>query len=185
VLYLKVSAMAKSQIIWIQNGKNSLIVYDKEDHFFKDEVKRFWEKINVREAEQCWEWQGCTAYGYGRFNFRGNSALSHRIAMFLHLKLILPSYIKVLHDCDNPPCCNPSHLFLGTDLSNMQDCAQKGRQCKGQKNHYAILTEEQALEIKSRINSGESTPSIHKDYLWITRETIRRIGRGETWRHLT
>lgn len=75
----------------------------------------------------CWEWQGQKSReGYGRFRVRGQS-LAHRISYCLFKGPLLSSKMFVCHKCDNPPCINPSHLFLGSQKDNMKDCAQKKR----------------------------------------------------------
>lgn len=93
-------------------------------------AERFWAK--VLKGEGCWEWQGSKSkaggYGYvhvgGQVNRRPMKA--HRLSWELHNGPI-PHGLWVLHQCDNPPCVNPSHLFLGTRTDNMQNAASKGR----------------------------------------------------------
>jgi hypothetical protein len=72
----------------------------------------------------CWIWKGVTT-GYG--TFRGQAA--HRVAWQIEHGLI-PDGMMVLHRCDNPPCVNPKHLFLGTARDNAQDARSKGRVAK-------------------------------------------------------
>lgn len=90
-----------------------------------------------RGPEACWEWRGAKiSTGYGAVGLGGGKiALAHRVVMDA------PAEVYVLHRCDNPPCCNPSHLFLGTAADNVRDMWLKGRQqnylnhSKGD-NHY-------------------------------------------------
>jgi hypothetical protein len=91
-----------------------------------DVLERFWSKVDVGEEDDCWEWTGYRYRKYGRFNFESVSRLAHRVAWIL-LHGPLPDEQKVLHSCDNPPCCNPLHLFVGTQTDNMQDMIAKGR----------------------------------------------------------
>jgi hypothetical protein len=80
----------------------------------------------------CWEWQGFRhAKGYGGSYFRGRSNRTHRI-MYICTFGDIPKGKLVCHTCDNPPCCNPAHLWLGTIWENGQDAKQKQR-CKYQK----------------------------------------------------
>lgn len=83
---------------------------------------------------ECWEWKRtCDRDGYGRINFNGREGRTHRAAWLL-VKGEIPAGLQVLHRCDNPPCVNPSHLFLGTSLDNNRDCKAKGRTAKGTRN---------------------------------------------------
>ncbi len=75
----------------------------------------------------CWEWQKYrTIAGYGQLRFRGRTTAAHRLAWELANGPI-PEGLHVLHHCDNPPCCNPAHLFTGDDQANAQDAVRKGR----------------------------------------------------------
>jgi len=82
----------------------------------------------------CWEWQRCkTAFGYGRIGYGGRVWTTHRLAAACWLDFDTSSGLQVLHHCDNPPCINPEHLFIGTAADNMQDCAAKNRLGGGRK----------------------------------------------------
>jgi HNH endonuclease len=111
-------------------------------------VEKFWSKIN--KTEGCWLWTGVTAQGYGRAHLRGmKSALTHRIAWELTTGAPVPEGLCVCHHCDNPPCCNPSHLFLGTRGENNSDSAKKGRHTHGEEHSHAKLTAAQVLAIRA------------------------------------
>ena len=72
----------------------------------------------------CWEWQKYRSLGYGRVWHAMKVRNAHRIA------INAPDDLQSLHACDNPPCCNPSHLSLGTDQDNRTDAMNKGRLLK-------------------------------------------------------
>jgi hypothetical protein len=92
------------------------------------EISRFWDKVAVRGPDDCWEWQaGCFKRGYGAFAFDGHKpGYAHRFSYELHHGPI-PEGMRVLHECDNPPCVNPKHLRAGTQKDNIQDAVNKDR----------------------------------------------------------
>src|SRR4029077_12309769 len=87
----------------------------------------------VETESGCWEWQRATIeWGYGYVRFQGQLWLVHRLTWTL-LRGRIPRGLKVLHRCDNPPCGNPEHLFVGTDADNSRDMSAKGRGMNGRK----------------------------------------------------
>lgn len=158
------------------------------------DIHRFFNKINIGLPDECWEWTACRGtdpYGnirYGFFGFRGKNQLAHRIAWVI-ANGDIPEGMQVLHKCDNPGCCNPAHLFLGTPADNMQDKCNKGRQshcgtkspCHGTKSPHAKLTEETIREIRLRYQAGGIR---HKDLAaeyGVAKSLIARIIRRESW----
>lgn len=101
-------------------------------------AERFWPKVDVRGHEECWEWTASRKErGYGVFSRPGhnNGALkAHRVSWELANGPI-PDGLCVLHRCDNPPCVNPAHLFLGTIADNNRDMSLKGRVVGQNKTH--------------------------------------------------
>lgn len=86
---------------------------------------RFWDRVD--KSGECWLWFGKIEWdGYGRVKYKGKSYRAHRVAWEL-VNGEIEDGLLVLHRCDNPLCCNPSHLFLGTQQDNMTDKKQKGR----------------------------------------------------------
>jgi HNH endonuclease len=93
-------------------------------------VELFWARVLKGEPDACWLWQGPKDKdGYGHFQLRGKKTSAHRVAYLLTHGPI-PSDQNVCHNCpggDNPACCNPSHLWPGTQHQNVQDSIRKGR----------------------------------------------------------
>jgi len=87
----------------------------------------FWGKVNVGKDSDCWEWTGADSVnGYGRVNIKGRLLGAHRVAYAIAFGAI-DKHLCVLHKCDNRRCCNPNHLFLGTQKDNFHDASRKGR----------------------------------------------------------
>lgn len=144
---------------------------------------RFWAKVNKRGKWDCWEWKASRfPDGYGQF--RTNPKLPPQRASRVAWSLTFgdPGRLHVLHRCDNPPCCNPRHLFLGTGADNSLDCRQKGRWKAGQAFSLARrrLTDEQILEARARRAAGETYRSIGR-LLGVHHTTILRLVNGTHW----
>lgn len=95
--------------------------------------ERFWSKVT--RSDRCWEWQGPRDHdGYGFIKVMRCSRRAHRCSWELCVGPI-PNNLFVLHRCDNPPCVNPAHLFLGTARDNALDMVGKGRAANQRKDH--------------------------------------------------
>lgn len=148
-------------------------------------IERFWAKIT--KTDGCWEWTGYKDRdGYGRlclFKLSGRPrALTHRIAYTL-ARGSVPDGMCVLHRCDNPPCCNPEHLFLGTNTENQADKVAKARQCVGEASGAAKLTEASVKEIRLLAGTGLRQKDIAAMF-GITQPNVGYIVRRETWTHI-
>jgi hypothetical protein len=158
-------------------------------HYSQDICDRFWYKVNYPgNDDECWEWIGYrNDKNYGRFGVNWVVVFSHRFAYEYYNGPIPPiAHIHILHDCDNPPCCNPNHLFLGTDQDNMTDKVNKNRQLKGEKVGNSILTEQDILDIFEGIKAKKFTTitQISSTYN-VHRGTILAIINRINWTHLT
>lgn len=89
--------------------------------------ERFWSRVDLTQPD-CWEWTGPRLpLGYGRVHFRSQATYAHRVAWELTRGRTVPKDMCICHTCDNPACCRPDHLFLGTHANNIRDRDQKGR----------------------------------------------------------
>ena len=152
-----------------------------------DVALRFVAQVEVLQPNECWPWIGCIGTGgYGRFGMHRTSWRAHRVAWELTNGPI-PDGLCVLHHCDNPPCVNPAHLFLGTDADNVADMVAKGRQsaAPGERNGYAKLTADQVREIYARYHAGGILQRELADEYGINQTNVSSITRGKRWRHVT
>lgn len=146
--------------------------------------ERFWSKVDVRGPDECWPWTaGCGSWGYGQISVDGKMRGAHCVSFELANGPVPPG-LQVLHTCDNPPCCNPKHLFAGTTQRNMQDKVSKGRQTTGESHPDAKLTVEIVAKIRARYNPYNKTDgqrALAREF-GVRHYAISRIVRGDTWK---
>lgn len=91
-------------------------------------IERFWSRVDKRQEDDCWPWLGTTNQtGYGVVRLGGRYEIAHRVAWQIHNNRVIPEALFGCHSCDNPVCCNPNHIFLGTPADNSSDMVRKGR----------------------------------------------------------
>lgn len=130
----------------------------------------------------CWEWTGYTnPDGYGWTSFNGTTLSTHRLSWKFHNGDI-PKDLKVLHKCDNRPCINPDHLFLGTQADNVRDMDKKKRRVSlsGENNSQAKLTLKQVGSIKELCEQGVYAKYIAPRF-GISMATVYHIKNGRIW----
>ena len=165
----------------------------------------FWKHVDRTVLVGCWPWSASLGdEGYGRVRYQGKEWRASRLAWALtHGD---PGPLCVLHHCDNPPCCNPNHLFLGTHKDNMQDSTRKGRHprnktgylpsgarhhsalrpevvARGERNGSAKLTEASVLAIRREHAAGVSWRNLASAFN-VAKGTIGFIVHRKTWAHL-
>lgn len=157
-------------------------------------TERFWEKVDRRGDAECWPWLGATNYGYGVIGAGGkfgHTIKAHRLSWEI-ANGPLPKLAKwqpgqvicVCHRCDNPPCVNPAHLFLGTRAENSADMRAKRRHSFGAKRYCAKITDDQAASIRERYALGDLSQSEVGALFGLSQTTVGNIVRRRTWTHL-
>lgn len=145
--------------------------------------ERFWAKVD-KTKNGCWLWTaGCNGDGYGSYSWDGRVQGTHRIAWQIENGPI-PEGLNVLHHCDTPPCVNVAHLFLGTQLDNVRDCAAKGRNYKshGEQHHSAQLCEETIHKIRAL--QGVIPHREIATQFGVSGSAVSHILAGHSWTHL-
>ena len=136
---------------------------------------------NIKIKNSCWIWQkSCFHDGYGQTSLLGKKMRAHRLSYFLFMG-VDPGKLYVCHHCDNPKCINPDHMFLGTYEENMQDCKNKNRMVKGERQVRSKLKQSQIIEIKEMVRNGIYQKDIAKIY-GVTQANISCIMRQISWK---
>lgn len=165
--------------------------------YSKEIRDRFWAKVDIRNPDDCWEWKGyckkptdSSRLPYGRFSIMGKQWGAHRFAYVLS-KGEIGIGLCVCHACDNPKCCNPSHLWVGTREENNKDMHAKGRyiikrdnlnknQVHGVQLHCAKLNESLVRMIRS---SNKSSHKLARE-LGVGSTAILDVRKRHTWKHV-
>jgi hypothetical protein len=139
----------------------------------------FWAVVDIQRGDECWVWMGAKHHsGYGVMSFGCRCCQTHRLAWFFAHGPI-PRGLCVCHHCDNPPCCNPAHLFLGTRADNTRDAIKKGRMCSvGSRNPNAKLTPWEVKEIR---RSSDTHAALARMF-GVTEAAVWRIKNHKTWK---
>lgn len=148
---------------------------------------RFWEKVDRRGPDECWEWTAATNdHGYGVIHpggrRNGPTLKAHRVSASLAGMKI--DGLQVRHSCDNPPCVNPAHLLPGTNADNVADMMARERQVRGSRNGNATLDERRVFAIKDALALGWKHREIAALFT-VSRPTVTLIANGKTWKHVT
>lgn len=156
---------------------------DLSDYQYSGLEQRFWEKVDRGNVGECWEWQAARGTkGYGQFWNGEYMDHAHRISYALDVRE--PGDLHVLHTCDNPPCVNPNHLYLGTNSDNQKDAFERGQKTHiGEQNPSAKLTKDDVIDIKEMLDGSASYSDVMDEYD-IGKTAVGQIARGETWTHV-
>lgn len=150
---------------------------------------RFWSHVDKRGPGECWEWKlSRNPKGYGQFgghlaNGKQWMCLASRYAYFSHYG-ISGTPLLVLHSCDNPPCCNPAHLRLGTVQDNSDDMVCRERNERGSEHHQAKLTEQAVQVLETMWRSGLYTQAQLAEHFQVNQSQISRAINRRRWKHV-
>jgi hypothetical protein len=145
----------------------------------------------VKTVDDCWVWTGArNTLGYGMISHNRTLIRAHRLSFAVSSGKD-PADFLVCHRCDNPPCINPNHLFLGSYADNNADMKAKGRRkssyptipLRGSLNGGAVLTEALVMEARLRRANGETYQAI-SDSFGVQYHTIRLAVIGRSWGHM-
>mgnify|MGYP001586743814 FL=1 len=158
----------------------------------KRTVESFWARVDIRSLDECWEWQGsCNNSGYGTVRWKGVTCCAHRVAAELFgfveqapapTNRTISGFI--LHQCDNPPCCNPTHWKIGTYTENQLEAYARNRraQPKGHLHANAKLSPKQVVWARTR--AGVDRQADTARILGVSQRAVCLIQRGETYRNV-
>ena len=153
------------------------------------DIERFWNFVSKDGPTvgyvlgRCWKWLGDVRdNGYGRFWVNGGSVPAHRYSYEMHNSSV-PDGMFVLHQCDNPECVNPDHLFVGTAFDNMRDMSTKGRarDQRGEKNNMSKLTIGDVRKMRQMYRSGNYIQRQLADEFRIALSTANQIVNRKAW----
>jgi hypothetical protein len=156
--------------------------------------QRFWAHVDKNgpvpsvdpKLGPCWLWTGPkerSGHGRIRISTAGERDGAHRFAYQLLLR-VDPGELFVCHRCDNPPCVNPDHLFLGTHQDNMSDRDSKMRHCHGSRSPNTRLTEATVLEIRRLYATGEHSQESLAKRFRLGQVSVSRLLLRKTWQHI-
>lgn len=151
-------------------------------------IQYFLGRVDIQSLEGCWLWRLSTgSHGYGQLFWDERVQTAHRFAYQLFKGD--PQGLQVNHQCGNRRCCNPAHLYAGTQLQNFHDMVRHGTHTpppykKGSEVGNSKLTEAEAVEIKRELQRGESGAALARRFN-VSVSTISLIKRGIRWAHVS
>lgn len=147
-----------------------------------DPSERFWSRVDKTAGPaDCWPWIGFRdKYGYGQVSYQAKMVSTHRLAWLLSHGDI-PTEAVVMHTCDNPPCCNPAHLQIGSVQDNRDDCVSKKRQARGEDQGHAKLTWAAVAEMRRLHSTGIKIKDLATQF-GVHKSVAQKVIRNITWK---
>lgn len=138
----------------------------------------------LKKQGSCLVWTGSTdRWGYGKIGSLGKTKGTHVVAYEL-AKGPIPKGKQVRHSCDNPPCCNPAHLLLGTNRDNVNDRTERGRGARGSTHADAKLTEKQVKELREKWSTGKYTQKALGAEYGVKQSLVSQLVNRKVWKHI-
>lgn len=152
---------------------------------FKTIEERFWGKVDILGPDECWPWKASKARGYGEFfvSPERGKVMAQTFVVELITGVPCPPGQEGCHKCDNPPCCNPAHVYYGTRKQNVADMLVRNRGPRGEQRHNSKFTEKQIISIRNRFADGEALRPLAKEFNTDTGYLSRIVNR-KVWRHI-
>lgn len=145
-------------------------------------IKRFWKNVKISTPDKCWEWlkkhrNGEKGYGYFLVGRKNGGMIRATHYSLLLSGIIVPRGKGALHKCDNPPCVNPNHLFVGTQQDNNIDAMLKGRKAKS-------LNPMKVRKIRKLWSTGNYTQTALAKMFGVQQTMIGFVVRNIFWKHV-
>lgn len=149
------------------------------------ELEKFWARVSVGGADECWEWTGFRMpKGYGSMTFHRSGKpvtfTSHKMAYAIRFGVVEEGEVVRHSVCDNPPCCNPAHMATGSHQDNSDDCKAKDRHRRERGNHWSKLTTQDVLSILALKQTSKITNRTIAKRFGVTPSNIGYIVKGKS-----
>ncbi len=179
-------ASRKHHIIIDRFGRRRCCVRPYTDDEFKELFQQSYDIVQRAYETPCWEWKFYRVQdGYGQVRYKGKDLGTHKLSWMLH-KGEVPDGFKVCHHCDNPPCVNPGHLFVGTNKDNIDDANRKGRLARlaGSLNGWARMDEARVSAMRKEWVPYKMPAWKLAEKYGLSLTQTERILRHEAWAHV-
>jgi len=150
----------------------------------KNKPEDVWKQINRKSEDECWEWIGKSlSKGYGHLRINNKDCYSHRM-VYIETYGSIPEGLCILHTCNNPKCCNPKHLYVGTHADNMEQMSKDGRSNMGEKHPNSRLSNQIIIKIRFLYSTGKYSQKCLGKMVGVSQGQISRIIKKDGWKHI-